>query len=348
MSGLTDSLKRILKNKNTVTIIGVVAILVLLYFGYDSRIKAATRAISVPVAAEKIPPRTEITSDMITTIDMPSISLEGHDNVIRNVSSILGRYTNVSAVVPAGSMFYTDVIVDKKDLPDYAITKVEPGEVLYSFPVDMESTYGNSILPDKYIDIYMKVGDGSNEKVMIGKLLEHIKVLAVKDSSGKPVFEDGDDYRTPSMMLFGLSQTNWALLSKAAYLSMQGVELFPVPVSGEVDESGATKVSTQQLADYINARSVDIPITEITPTANLKPSISVSSKNNTHTVTITYPDGCKDGTYACSYVKNNEAAVGVTSSKEKVKYTGKGTLVATVLEADGTEHKLETAIPTGD
>lgn len=344
MGGLINPFKRILKNKNTVTIIGVIAILVLLYFGYDMRIKDATKAVSVPVAVQKIPPRTQITSDMVTTIDMPSISLDGHDNIIRSVSAVVGKYSNVNTVIPQGSMFYSDVIVSKEKLPDYSITKVEAGDVLYSFPVDMESTYGNSILPDSYIDIYMKVGDGGDEKVMIGKLLEHIKVLAVKDSSGKPVFEDDDDSRMPSMMLFGLTPANWALLSKAAYLGMQGVELFPVPMSGEVDDEGATKVSTQQLADYINARSVEIPL-ESNNTIDLKPTISISSKNNTYTVTIKYPSGCANGTYACSYVQNNGKVVTVNEKSAKVKYSGKGTLVATVMEADGTEHKLETAIP---
>ena len=70
----------------------------------------------------------------------------------------------------------------------------------------MESTYGNSIFPGNMIDIYMKVGDGTDERIMLGKLIENVEVLAVKDSSGRAVFEDTSEERTPSMLIFGLKQ----------------------------------------------------------------------------------------------------------------------------------------------
>ena len=37
-----------------------------------------------------------------------------------------------------------------------AFAKVKSGEVVYNFPVDMESTYGNSIFPGNKIDIYIE------------------------------------------------------------------------------------------------------------------------------------------------------------------------------------------------
>ena len=57
------------------------------------------------------------------------------------------------------------------------------------------------------------------------------------------------------------------------------------------------------------------------------------------TVEITYPEGCSNGTYTCTYKKNNETAVTVNSSnltdnKINVEFTDSGTLVATV--SDGT------------
>ena len=60
MNNFLASAQRFLKNKNTVTIIGVIIILVLLYIGYSSQINKAVQPLRVPVATETIQPRTEI------------------------------------------------------------------------------------------------------------------------------------------------------------------------------------------------------------------------------------------------------------------------------------------------
>ena len=257
MNNLMASAKKFFKNKNVVTVIGVVIILVLLYIGYSTQINSAVEPVQVPVATQTIQPRTQITDDMVQMVDMPNISLS--DNVIRSRTQVVGKYSNVNSVIPEGSMFYTDTVINEEELPDAAFTKVKKGEVVYNFPVDMESTYGNSIFPGNMIDIWMKVGDGDEEPIMIGKLIENIEVLAVKDSSGRAVFENTSEQRSPSMMIFGLKSNLYTILRKASYMESLGVELYPVPHGGEVTEEGATQVSTQQLVDYIDAHSVNIP-----------------------------------------------------------------------------------------
>ena len=340
-NNLLESAKRFFKNKNTVTIIGVVAILILLYIGYSTQINRAVEPVSVPVATQTIQPRTEITDDMVQTIDMPNSSISS--NVIRAKSMVVGKYSNVNSVIPEGSMFYTDTVITKDELPDAAFTKVKAGEVVYNFPVDMESTYGNSIFPGNKIDIYMKVGNGNEEKIMIGKLIENIEVLAVKDSSGRAVFEDTSENRTPSMMIFGLSEDLNLLLKKASYLDDLGVELYPVPHGGNVSKEGATQVSTQQLVDYVNAHSVDIPVATETKVDKLVPTATENGKTP-NVVTIKYPKGCGDK-YTCEYVKDNGTAVKVTKQTATVRYTKEGTLTATVTEKNGTVHTFNSNIP---
>lgn len=342
MNNLMASAKKFAKNKNMITIIGVVIILILLYVGYSTQINKAVEPIQIPVATQTIQPRTEITDDMVQIIDMPNVSLS--DNVIRSRSQIVGKYSNVNSVIPEGSMFYTDTVIDADELPDAAFAKVKSGEVVYNFPVDMESTYGNSIFPGNKIDIYMKVGDGQDEKIMIGKLIENIEVLAVKDSSGRAVFEDTSESRTPSMMIFGLKTDIYLLLKKASYMSSLGVELYPVPHGGTVDTEGATQVSTQQLVDYIDAHSVNIPVVDETENDPLLPTVTETGGDR-NTVTITYPEGC-GSTYTCTYVKDGGQSQTVTNkTTQNVVYTGDGTLVATVQEEDGTAHSITVNIP---
>ncbi len=335
MNSFLNSAKRFLMNKNTITILGVIVILILLYFGYSTQINNAVEPVTVPVATETIQPRTEITDDMVTEIEVPNISLS--ENVITSRNSVVGMYSNVNSVIPEGSMFYTDTIIAEEELPDSAFVKVKKGEIAYNFPVDMDSTYGNAIFPGNKIDIYMKAGDGNDEKVMVGKLIQDVEVLAVKDSSGNNVFENTSESRTPAFLIFGVPEDIHLLLRKAYYLEGLGVELFPVPHGGNISTEGNTEVSTQQLVDYIEAHAVNIPIVEPTVDEDeLLPTITAAG-GTPNEVTIKFPKGC--GTdYTCTYVKDAEPAVEVTKRNNKINFTVAGTITATLTEEDGTAH----------
>lgn len=345
MNNITASVQRFMKNKNTVTILGIVIILIILYIGYSTQINNAVQPVSVPVATETIQPRTEITSDMVETVDMPSVSIK--ENVIVNRNNIIGKYSNINAVIPKGSMFYTDAVISKSELPDSVFVKVKKGDVVYNFPVDMESTYGNSIYPGNKIDIYMKTGNGEDEKVMLGKLVKNVEVLAVKDSSGKNVFENTEEDRTPAMLIFGVPEDINLLLRKASYMESLGVELFPVPHGGKVSTEGATEVSTQQLADYIDAHAVNIPVTETNDVDELLPTVKVTG-TSIKTVTITYPKSCKTNT--CTYQLGTTGKVTKTTKKTYTTQLGTNQnisqIVAIFTEKDGTTHMTTESLTT--
>ena len=255
MNNFIIAAKRFLQNKNTVTIIGVLVIILILFFGYRYQINKMVNPVSnIPVAAETIQPKTKITSDMIEYIDVAPIVLQS--NVIRNKNFIVGKYSNYNTVIPQGSMFYTDVVVAEDELPDSAFVELAEGEVPYNFPVTIDSTYGNSIYPGNYIDIYMKALNEDGQ-LMVGKLIENVKVLAVKDSQGRHVFENSAEARTPSTLIFGLKPELNILLRKASYMSAYSTVLFPVPHGVAVKtEEGETAVSSQTIKDFINANTV--------------------------------------------------------------------------------------------
>lgn len=257
MNNIIISVKRFLKNKNTVTILGVIVIMAILYFGYNMQLKKLTSPVSVPVAKSTIQPRTKITQEMITTISIPSVGVQG--NVILSSSLIVGKYTNVNTIIPQGSMFYSEALIKEEDLPDSSYTQVKEGEIPYNFAVDMNSTYGNSIFPGNKIDLYMKA-ESDDGQVMVGKLIENVEVLAVKDSSGKDVFENTAEDRIPAFLIFGVEEEIHILLRKTQYMTSNNITVFPVPHGGAVDESGKTRVSTQYLKDFINSKTVNIPI----------------------------------------------------------------------------------------
>ena len=280
MNNFMIAMKRFFQNKNTVTVVGVLLILLVLFIGYRYQINRAVSPVSgIPVAVETIQPRTLIESDMVETVQVAPVVLS--KNVIRTKAAVVGKYTAVNTVVPAGSMFYQNTVVSKEDLPDAAFVELEDGDIPYNFPVTMASTYGNSIYPGNYIDVYMKAFN-ENGELMVGKLIENVKVLAVKNSSGQNVFENSEETRTPAYMIFGLDYELNILLRKASYMSEFSVDLFPVPHGTAVKASeGETAVSSQTLKDFINANTV--PNDEITAQQEAeaaKDSAIDNTKNN--------------------------------------------------------------------
>lgn len=254
MNNIIISIKRFLRNKNTVTIIGIFAIIGILYWGYNSQINKQVNPIrNIPVAKQTIQPRTLITQDMIDYIDIPPILLQ--NNLILSSSLVVGKYTDYNTVIPAGSLFYKDVLIDKDQLPDAAFVKVKEGDVVYNFPVTMESTYGNSIFPGNKIDIYMKAINEAGQ-IMVGKLIENIEIIDVKDSNGQHVFENTEERRIPATLIFGVPPEINILLRKASYMSNFSVELFPVPHGGTAPTTGDIQVTSQNLKDFINANTV--------------------------------------------------------------------------------------------
>ena len=178
-------------------------------------------------------------------------------NMITDDRRILNKYTNVNALIPAGSMFYNESIINYENLPDASLTEIPEGQVAFNLAVTTESTYGNSIYPNNYVDIYMKALD-TNGKVIVGKVVENVKVLAVKDRNGNNVFENSEEDLIPSMIIFGVTEEIHLLLRKATYLSAEptAVELIPVPTNEALkNEPGEIAITSSMAADYINSYS---------------------------------------------------------------------------------------------
>ena len=255
MSNILISIKKFITNKNVVTVLGVIAILGLLYWGYNTTIEKETKPVKVCVATQTIQPRTLITDDMVDcTVKVPEAYMK-KSNYAKTSREIIGKYTAVNAVIPQGSAFYNEYLINKEDLPDSAFVEVPEGQRPYALSVTTASTYGNSIFPGNVIDVYMKAVD-ENGQVMVGRLLQDVKILAVKDSSGNNVFEDTSANRTPSTLTFGVTEEIYILLKKAEYLKSLGVELFPAPRGGNVTTDNAIAVDREELVSYIESKSV--------------------------------------------------------------------------------------------
>ena len=253
MNNFSNSLKRFFGNKNTVTIIGVLICILILYVGYNYRIKQATTPIRVPYANQTIQPRTLITADMISYTEVLPSTLKG--KYILNANLIINKYSNYNTIIPAGSMFYSDAVINERDLPDSAFGAIPEGYTVVSFPVTMASTYGNSMYPGNYINLYFKAINEDTKKLVFGKLISNIEILDVKDSSGNHVFENTSESRTPAYILFAVPEEQHVLIRKAMYLTRISAELIPVPNTATLTEEDTVVLDSQALAQFIIERT---------------------------------------------------------------------------------------------
>ena len=253
MNNFIIGFKRFITNKNVVTIIGVLVVLGILYWGYSSTIKKATNPVSIPVAAKTIEPSTQITNSDIQYKNVAASIID--DNVIKSSDNVIGMYTALNVTIPEGSPFYTSWLVKGEDLPGNWIEQLnyEKEELGYYMSVSVASTLGNSVVPGSYIDIYMTVTDESGT-MMFGKLIDNIKVLVVHDGSGNNVFKSGTT-ATPSRIGFGVSKELYILLKKAEYLD---VNLTIVPRGSTIPDNDYAAVRSSTLRDYIDARTITI------------------------------------------------------------------------------------------
>ena len=253
MNNFSNSLKRFFGNKNTVTIIGVLICILVLYVGYNYRIKQATTPVRVPYANQTIQPRTLITADMISYTEVLPSTLKG--KYILNANLIINKYSNYNTIIPAGSMFYSDAVINERDLPDSAFGAIPQGYTVVSFPVTMASTYGNSMYPGNYINLYFKAINDDTKKLVFGKLISNIEILDVKDSSGNHVFENTSESRTPAYILFAVPEEQHVLIRKAMYLTRISAELIPVPNTATLTEEDTVVLDSQALAQFIIERT---------------------------------------------------------------------------------------------
>ena len=243
-------LSKFLKNKNTVTILGVVLCMAILYIGYSTRINQKTALVTVYYANQDIQPKTQITKEMVSRMDVPQSFIKG--TYYRKYDDIVGKYSNYNTMIAEGSIFYSSLLTEEANLPDAIFYDINEGERLVSFPVNTVSTYGNSIMPSNIVDIYVKLYD-DKDKLVYGEMLENIEVLAVKDAAGKNVFESTEESRIPAYIYFSLPEANYLLFSSLKYITDNKIEIVIVPntVKFDAKDPTATEVTSEYFYNFV-------------------------------------------------------------------------------------------------
>lgn len=257
MGNLLVPFKKFFSNKNTITILGVLLGLVVLYFGYVWRVNQSVKPIDVPYATQTMIAGTKITEDSIGYTQIPQDFLKNMGNIVTNVGDIKNKLVSYDSKIPVNSFFFTEHLISEEAMPDSLFSNIPDGQTVFLLSVNAESTYANSIMPEDYIDLYMK-SSSEDGKLVFGRFIKQIQVLAVRDGSGKNVFADRDNPGEPAALLFAVPEDLFLLLSKAKYLG--GIELVPVPRNtAYTTDAGATEVQASVLEQMIIDQTFIIP-----------------------------------------------------------------------------------------
>lgn len=225
------------------------------------QISAEIDAVNVVYTKAEIPPRTEITEDMITMKEVPSRAVP--PNAITDPNKVIGKWTVSGFGIPKNSMLYDEKILAKDQLPDSAILNLKENEVAFPLLVDLETSLGNSIIPNANVDLYFRSKkDNSEGKVMYGRLGANVRVVAVKDAQASNVFqnegkqEQNEEQNTAStepslasIYIFAVPSELNGALNKAKLVG----DVVPVATSQSYNPSAEGEgLSDEEIMRYIN------------------------------------------------------------------------------------------------
>ena len=104
---------------------------------------------------------------------------------------------------------------------------------------------------------FLKTTDNASGKIMFGRLIESIKVKAVKDDRGNALLENGVNNGSPTAMLFEVPDDLFDLLKKAEFVD--DVEIIPVPRNAAYTaQQGETTVDNETIKQHILNKCVTI------------------------------------------------------------------------------------------
>ena len=160
MGQILTKIKRFLSNKNTVTILCVLAGILILYIGYNWRVNKATTPVSIPYAKSTLTSGHVITNEDIGTLEVSGTVLEKTKGIIRNRSQLIGKEVGYGNTIQANSFFYTDDIKNPEENDYSVLSNIKDGYAPINLDVNLHSTFGNAIYPGNYIDLWFR---GVNE-----------------------------------------------------------------------------------------------------------------------------------------------------------------------------------------
>lgn len=243
MGNILKNIKNVLLNRNTVTILAVIAGVIVLWFFYNMTLEKAINPQRVPVATRTLTATEMITAEDFEYVEVNSGFLE-NANIITSGSLLTGRYIKNETSVVEGAMFYNEQVVDRSELKEREQEDLEEGYTIYWLSVNNTTTYANSIYPGDKIDLWLKAQVSG--QYVYDEFITSIEVISVKNQSGKNVF-DTDSSGEPAWLSFAVTFEMAEYLNLVEQIPELNMEVFPVPRNSLYTEEGAEVAYANEL-----------------------------------------------------------------------------------------------------
>ena len=234
MGNILKNIKNVLLNRNTVTILAVIAGVIVLWFFYNMTLENAIDPQRVPVATRTITATEMITADDFEYVEINSGFLDSA-NIITSGNLLTGYYVKNETSVVEGAMFYREQVVERSELKEREQEDLEEGYTIYWLSVDNTSTYANSLYPGDKIDLWLKAQVSG--QIVYDEFIKSIEVVSVKNSQGKNVF-DTDSSGEPARLSFAVTFEMAEYLNLVEQIPDLNMEVFPVPRNSLYTEEG--------------------------------------------------------------------------------------------------------------
>ena len=193
---------------------GIIGILFLVLFNcllFKIVLDKKLDLVEVPIAKIQINPRTQIQSDMIEFIEVPRVLL--NEDCVLDEKEAIHKYTEIEGIIPKGSLLYKSMLFDENELPDYPTLKLKEGQNVFSLPIDLIKSSGNSLTNNQLIDIYVTIPQ-RNANPISDLLLNHVRIINIVDRKGIDMKES--ETNIPSVINLAVNKEYVSLLIKAS------------------------------------------------------------------------------------------------------------------------------------
>ena len=257
MGNILNTLKGMLSNKNTITILGVLLGVVAIYFVYDNRVKSTATEITVYYVKSDVPANTQLKKENIGTVSINSSLAITYKGLVTNDGQIMDSkgqyyYTKFDHTLSNGQLLSTeDLVAPDEKLPS-KLYNLDPEMKQFEIPVDVDLTQGNSIAPGNSIDLWVK-GKEQSGSVIFTKFIENLEVLDVID--GNWMTTAGNVGSTPKYLITTVDKDTWLLLEKSTLLTNFKLELVPVVRDKAYDPKTPTLIVSEKIRNIIEANT---------------------------------------------------------------------------------------------
>ena len=113
MGSVLAPFKKFLSNKNTITILGVLLGVVVLYLGYQWRVNQAISPTTTFYATRTLIQGETIDAEAIGTTQISKTILDSMTNIVTDQKEIVGKLVSFDCKIPQNSYFFSECLISE-------------------------------------------------------------------------------------------------------------------------------------------------------------------------------------------------------------------------------------------